>query len=692
MRTEANSGVSPALGGGVRSARGFFSDARLVAAAIALAVLSLWAAAPAGLFTVDEYFYVQAANAMAEDGALDFAPFDVAGAPALEMGFAAPNEDGTRLVPQYPSGYAVIAAPFFAAFGVKGLTLLNALSALATLWLTLRVARRLGADQSVAGGAVLILGGATYWSTYAFAIWPHMLALALVLAVVERALAAADCDARAAIVAGLLTGVGQTIRVDFIVLVPAVILFLRFFCDGRNRFLSIAFIVGAAPGFLGAAFLNLVKFGVFNPFTYENDHAANDPAAFILLGVAVAMALAAVFVVDLRRFARAPRSKLEWSLAGGVALALLAAPPVLALLKGYWVSLVDVQAYEFLDRQQGIDRTPWGLLSFYGVDKKAFLQSIPFAALAIPALARLLRGKAAPGEGLLWLVAGGFATLYSWNQTDSGLGYNARFLTPLLPIVAIFAAIELKSLLGAAPALRLAAAGLLTASAFLALRSGLEGPGPMATPAALYPQLGVAGLLAAFLIVRLLRPTRSTEAMSAMLAVAAVGAAVAISADDFIRDRSYRAYAQEQAGAYGAAVSEGSLVFTADIMFFAAAASEGLGVAYPGRADPSAARRAVAAFGDAGRCVYAQGERAISWAREQGLTIASSFSTPALRNGPIALIGPDHGQCRLGSLEFSSLSAGNRRPDGARVAVDFAAERTEQARQYSLAERRAGRD
>lgn len=652
MRQEANmggAGVRPAGGAIARSDVRRLYDLRVIAAISAVVILCAWFAAPSGLFTVDEFFYIQAAHAMAEEGALDFAPFDVAGAPALDMGFATPSEDGARLVLQYPSGYAVIAAPFFAAFGVKGLMLLNALAALATLALTFRIARRIGADPRTAAGAVLILSCATYWSTYAFAIWPHMLALAFVLAVIERALAAGEGDGGAALTAGFLTGLGQSIRIDFIVLIPAIIVWLRLFRNGPTRRASLAFLAGAAPGYAAAACLNFQKFGVFNPFTYENDHAANDPAAFVALGIGAAIILVAILAFDVRRFMRAPISARGMLSMGLVGFLVLATPPAQALLRGYWVTLVDVQAYQFLDRQDGIDLMPWGMLSFYGVDKKAFLQSIPFAVLAIPALARILRGRASRGEALLWLTAGGFATLYSWNQTDSGLGFNARFLAPLLPIAAIIAALELKPLMRGASPVRLAAAGLLCASAFLLLRSGLEGPGPIATPAALYPQLALALLLAAVLCWRLWRPAPAANAATALLTAASLGASAAIGADDFIRDRSYRAWSAEQARAYVDAVEPGSLVFTTNIILFAEAPSAKLGVAYPGRADIDAARRAIDAYVAAGRCVYAQGDAAIDWANRNAFSVRTVSLAPAFRNGPLALLESDSRLCSPGA-------------------------------------------
>ena len=60
-------------------------SARTLALLFALAVFAGWIAAPGGLFTVDEYFYLRMAEAFANEGALTFRQFDVAGAPALDV-------------------------------------------------------------------------------------------------------------------------------------------------------------------------------------------------------------------------------------------------------------------------------------------------------------------------------------------------------------------------------------------------------------------------------------------------------------------------------------------------------------------------------------------------------------------------------------------------------------------------------
>jgi len=154
-------------------------------ALILLAMIALALLFPSGVFTIDEAIYLEMARAMAETGSLSLAGNGgVEDAPALLRRFT--HDVGGQAMPQYPSGYALIAAPFYAAFGLNGLILLNALSACAAVLLTQRLARLLYGDENLAWLAAGLLAGATFMSTYAFGVWPHMLHLALLLSGVER--------------------------------------------------------------------------------------------------------------------------------------------------------------------------------------------------------------------------------------------------------------------------------------------------------------------------------------------------------------------------------------------------------------------------------------------------------------------------------------------------------------------------
>jgi len=621
------------------------------AALIFLALAVGAALSPAGLFTVDEYFYVRAAEAFAEEGALTFQQFDVEGAPALDMNFARPAAGEGRLAPQYPSGYAILAAPFFAAFGIKGLVLLNAVAAAASLWLTHRIACALGADRHAAALAVLVLAVGAYWSTYAYAIWPHMIALAIILAVIDLALASRDGEFRAIAAAGLIAGVAQSIRIDMIVLAPAIVLWLRLFCDGDTRRRSAIFLASLAPGLVFAASLNFLKLGAFNPFVYDNDVVSNDERAFLPLAAAASALLLSVFALDVRRiFRRLKFGRTGWAVAIVGVGALFFVPAVASLARGYWYSLVDAQSYQFLDRQTGIVRDQWGWLSFYGFSKKALAQSVPFLPLALYPIIRCFRGELRRGEALLLIVSAAFATLYAFNETDSGLGLNARFLLPLLPAISIVAAIEIRQLQeeSSVEPFALARFALAAALSFLALRFAAHGPGPLATPLDLYPQLLIGALLAAAIAAHHFDGGKRTGAMVAKIAALTLGASAAISATDFIKDRSYRSYVEREGARYMAAIPDDALVMTTRPSFFAGGATSGLSIAYPGINDTNRERAAIGAFQRAGRCAYAQGKEGRRWLYDRIAPGADRRTNPGLAVADLMPIPGNPASCPSG--------------------------------------------
>lgn len=606
---------------------------------IALIVLG-WATSSTGLFTVDEYFYVRSAESMAEEGSLTFRQFEVDGAPALDMNFARPTSEAGRLTPQYPSGYALVAAPFFAILGIKGLTLLNAIAAAASLWLTFGITLAIYRNENSALLAVVILATATFWSSYAFAVWPHMVALAIVLAALDRMLAAGNGETNAVIAAGLIVGFGQTVRIDMIVLAPVVIFWLRLFCDGPTRRDALRFVLALAPGLAFAAWLNWEKSGVLNPFIYENDVAANQPSDFLPLAIAAGALMIAIMMFDVRRLNKWPHgSKPLVTMALLVCATGLLTSPWTAMFKGYWVSLVDAQAYEHLDRQIGIVRNEFGWLNFYGFSKKALAESLPFLPLMALPIIRFFRGAMTRGEGLLLAVAGAFATLYSFNQTDSGLGLNARFLLPLLPIASIIAAVELRGLQQESriPALTLAKVGALGAGFFLVFRLITSDEGRWSTPFDLYPQLAIAFLLLVVLGWRVRWPSAPSAQIACALAAVSIGAGAAISIDDFVRDQSYRAYVARKAAFFRAALPAESFVLTTRPSAFIEAATRGVAIAYPGLNPPERERTAVVAHQRAGWCVFAEGDGArLRLKRDLGL---SALRVPDIDESLVAAAG-----------------------------------------------------
>jgi hypothetical protein len=474
-----------------------------------------------------------------------------------------------------------------------------------------------------------------------------MIALALTLAVVDRTLASREGEFGAIAAAGLISGFAQSIRIDMIVLAPTIILWLRLFCAGDTRRRAAVFAASLTPGLLLAAALNYLKLGEFNPFAYDNNVIANDERAFLPLAVAAGALLAFVLAVDVRRLFRRRKSRpAAWALALAGVGALCFAPAFAGLARGYWYALIDAQSYEFLDRQIGIVRDQWGWLNFYGFSKKALAQSAPFLPLAIYPVFRFFRGELQPGEALLLILSAAFATLYSFNQTDSGLGLNARFLLPLLPAISIIAALEVQRLQkqsGVRPFVlaRYAFAGALF---FLILRFAAAGPGPLATPLDLYPQLLLGALLIAAVAVHEFAGGKRTGAMLATIAALALGAGAAISATDFVRDRSYRSYVEREGARLMAFIPDDALVVTSRPSLFVRGATAGLSVAYPGINDVERERAAISAVQRVGRCAYAQGKEARRWLDERFAPAAGAPRRVGPQDAELATIpgNPDH--------------------------------------------------
>jgi hypothetical protein len=597
-------------------------------AAIAAALLVLWALTAPGLFTVDEFFYQQMASGMASDGRLSFAQMRLDNVASVDMVFAFPAEGG-RLTPQYPSGYAIIAAPFYAALGVKGLMLVNTLAALFVCIFVHKITRRLGANEDYARAAVLIFFLCTFASTYFSAVWPHMISAAIATAIVYLAIAGAqDARMRFVIAAGLLTGIGCAIRIDTIVLTPAVFLWARLDGVDRSRRYLAYFLGGLAAGLMAPAGLNYLKFGTLNPFTYQNAMPQNDPALFLGPAAVIAAVLTLVFFVDFVRLLRpatAPgrNAVMIASIVAGLILAALISDRVRILLGGYYTFLVDQQAFAFADRLSGVARNEFGILIFFGVLKKALLQSAPFAAIVALPLFRLLRGRLISGARLLLFVCAGYVTLYALNQTDAGLALSQRFLVPVLPFVSILSALELSKLAAARPVpLRLQgyalAAGLVVMAGLLVANLS---PSGLTYHWVLYAPLFIAFAVAGLALAWEFQETRVAAFRASLALYFAFGASAASAAGDEIWTAHYRSIARAKAEGLSAATPSGALVLTDRIIFWSDRASRDVSLAYWSEEHQAQLIAGINPFLAAGRMVYAHGVRVADGLRQAGCAV-----------------------------------------------------------------------
>ncbi len=584
------------------------------------ALLALIGAAlfPPTAFSVDEAIYIDMAHAMATRGDLDVTPQNLpAGAPLMAKSHGLVQVIGERAVPQYPGLYGVVAAPFFLAGGVKGLIFLNALSGVFCLWLTHQIARMLSNDPWIARAGVLILAAASIFAGYVFAIWPHMLALVFLLAGAGAALRAGQTAGRDSLLfaagAGLLFGLGAGVRVDVILAAVAAFFWLRLFAKPSIRSVALALASGLTPGLLLAAWINQIKFGVFHPFTYGADAGSISLGHHLKIIVAVGAAATVAFLVDVSSkpvaaMLNAARRAPHFMLAGGAAISLAGVWFIFpSLFAGAWLMLVDIQSYAGPTRP-GLEKDVYGYWDFWGVPKKALLQSMPWAALALaPGLMFFMRRKTKETAFLL-LFAGAVIVFFAMRGWHGGMAYNMRYYLGAAPFVAILAAMGLSALRPVYERhenlfLRGAMAGVALAIGAYAL-SPLYGG--LAVPLRLYPQLALAGALAIAIAIFVLRPeVRRAKIAAAALAGAALANGAMISVFDvngYFADRArYVPYDR----AYAAMARGDSVIFTQFDELLTGASLNGAMVVRVNDDNHEEIARVIAAYEHAGRCIYA---------------------------------------------------------------------------------------
>lgn len=415
--------------------------------AITVIWVLIFATFPAGLFLIDETIQAAAIDAMARNGSLFVQNDEVApGHPALRLWLLRAGIEG--LTPQYPAGFALIAAPFWLIGGVKGVMALNFAAALVVAALTGLIARNvIGSAQAGIAAAALIMSG-TFLADYAFALWPHSVAVAIsTFALWSAWRSVSTGDWRWSLAAGLALGIGGTIRVDVWFLVPALAMWAVLVSPRPIRDLIWAG-VGLAPGLLAAAALNWIKFGHFFPASYgyssniggsvEGGGVHVGSYNFMILTLALAFVACAI--------GRAAKPVWGWLtlVAGLGCFALLegGADFFAASLRGYWVLGVDLRDFKDVDIDPTIRSTPEGGVIFFFTLKKALAQSMPWLGI-LPVLWLLQRTEDERRfTKLLGITTVTLMFFFASREWHGGLSSNLRYflaLTPLFTIGAVFA-------------------------------------------------------------------------------------------------------------------------------------------------------------------------------------------------------------------------------------------------------------
>ncbi len=581
--------------------------------------------APPAPFIVDGGVYLDMARAMAGGGALHIAGNGgMEGAPALTK-YLTVARDGL-VYPQYPSGYAFVAAPFYKLFGVKGLMAMNAIATLACVWLTHRIALKLYPDQRVALYAALVFLFATFMSNYALAIWPHALSLSLWLATVFCAVkgnATGQAGGRPGeraggrfiwfALAGLAAGAGLNIRVDTILAAIAVLFWLRLFARPSDRLAAPCLLAGLMPGLLIAAYFNFLKFGVFSPFSYGATQGAAHLGSYLPVLAGGGAALAAICVVNIPAMLTAAHNRAGAGVAAGaiaitgLMVLIFAGEPLAKALYGVYVLVFNLQAHDAY-YQAGVELNEFGQLMFWDFPKRALVQSLPFLPLLLVPVYDFFRGRNLTAVSLCLLAIAAPISFYALNQWHGGGSYNMRYFIPALPFIAILSAVAITRLADAAGGVvRQQALMIIVAAA--AIFIGLDTIGKsipaLYAPMALYPQWVIAAVLGAVVIFFIIKPQSKPAARAALaIGVFALAYGGAVNFMDEVSHEKARASQLAFSQDIARAITGAPLVLTQIPVLLLHAEAEGASVMVATEKNIAAAREAVNAFADAERCVY----------------------------------------------------------------------------------------
>lgn len=509
-------------------------DGVLLAGALVVLCVALFATMVPAAFTADENNYLTTVVALREGGLT--LPWTAGLSPAFELYFFDPSP-GSRGVPTTPIGstapplYAPLALPF-SYFGWEGLVALNVLSfaaiAAAVFAYVARHASRRSSPWIAA--AAFTLGG--YSLEYAQGMWPQMLAAALGTAGFVLAAHAREGGRRAlgaAAAAGLALGLATGVRYQNLVLAAAIGATL--FLSGRRRLAACgAFAAGIALPLLACSLVNHARLGTFNPVTKGPGYA------------------------NVAGMASAARS--------------LTTP-----LHVFWAKVVDFSQHPPIGGAGGAAWAPepeTGAFLLFGAVKKAWLQSSPWLLVALVAIAIALRPRrerrpGAPGEAgatkddpgasssaahaielraiavPIALVLGLFA-YQGFGRTD-GLGFNQRYFLELVPLGAAALGLAVDRVPLRAPPL---AVGAVVTGALAAAVAAMRPEAALRQLAILYAPLALAVALAGAWALSL-RPEGRAAAAGARLAALLLGAclswALVVHVGDDVRTaRSLRLY------------------------------------------------------------------------------------------------------------------------------------------------------
>lgn len=395
-----------------------------------------------GIFNIDEFVEFAGAKAFLATGSFAV-PNGLPrfASPDLNLWILVAGPHG--LTPQYPPGVAVLGAPLLALFGVRGLMLINVLAGIGTLFALWSLGKRHFGGTAVALVSVLLLGCATFWIEYVFAIWPHSVSVFCVtlalLFTLDGLEAEPPADLKAGLAAGAAIGFGLLFRTDTILALPVAGLGAILLAKRPFRLL-IWIALGLVPFVVLASLANHAKFGTFNPLSYGHSGGNTDIAAH--LAPIAALALVSLLLLG-ARVAKWRPGRREYVLGLAVlvlVLALSAAARGFAerYLTGAWGLVVDSTTIQ--DQRPGVQPMPGGILSFWGMWKKALGQSMPWLGLLLLAVHTRKDEALRRAQWMVLILAAVWSLPFFMTQWHGGMGSNMRYLLPLAPALCALSA------------------------------------------------------------------------------------------------------------------------------------------------------------------------------------------------------------------------------------------------------------
>jgi len=407
-----------------------------ILAAISLVLLVCAFLVSPGLFNIDEFIVLAGAKALLANGALTVQNgWPEFSSPDLSLWLLVQGPHG--LTPQYPAGTAVLGAPLLAIFGARGLMLINVAAGIGTLFVLWALSARHFGRKAVALVSVLLLLCASFWLEYVFAIWPHSVGVFSVALALLLVLDGLDAEGRfelKAAGAGAAIGLGLLFRADTVLALPAIGLVALLFAKRPFRLL-IAFGLGLLPFIALTAGANDLKFGSLNPVSYGQTTGGTTLSAHIV--PVVGLAVVSLLLVGLR-FVRWRPGKREYAIGLGVVALILVFSEVIRelghrYLLGAWALLFDATAVH--DPRSGVHKEAGGVLSYWGLWKKALGQSMPWLGLLGLAVFRPKDSQLRRSIWVVLLLTVVWSLPFFMTTWHGGMGSNMRYFLPIVPLL-----------------------------------------------------------------------------------------------------------------------------------------------------------------------------------------------------------------------------------------------------------------